>query len=133
MGWKYCIGGKGGFLNTIFKISVIFFTGSSLVISSEAHFFPHVNCHHQISYSKWNFKIKYPPPFQRLVWNVKKADITSISFYFQQHNNEYFRTPNKFEKIKTKLTQKRSIHKSYISNGKITRSYAILKMKYHKS
>ena len=50
----------------------------SLVVSSGAHPSLHANCHHQITYCKLNLKIGYPPPYQHLVWNFKKANITSI-------------------------------------------------------
>ena len=36
------------------------------------------NCHHQIIHSSFNLNISYPPPYQRLVWDYKKADSKSI-------------------------------------------------------
>ena len=50
----------------------------SLVVSSGMHPSLHANCHHEIIYCKLNLKIEYPPRYQRLVWNFKKASITSI-------------------------------------------------------
>ena len=38
----------------------------------------HPNCHHQIIHSSFNLNISYPPPYQRLVWDYKKADSKSI-------------------------------------------------------
>ena len=38
----------------------------------------HPNCHHQIVYSRFNLDIYYPPPYQRLIWDYKKADATKI-------------------------------------------------------
>ena len=35
-------------------------------------------CHHQIIYFKLNLTIKYPFPYQRLVWDYKRADMESI-------------------------------------------------------
>ena len=59
-------------------IDLIFTDQPSLVVSSGAHPSLHANCHHQITYCKLNLKIEYPPPYQHLVWNFKKANITSI-------------------------------------------------------
>ena len=59
-------------------IDLIFTDQPSLVVSSGAHPSLHANCHHQITYCKLNLKIGYPPPYQHLVWNFKKANITSI-------------------------------------------------------
>ena len=55
-------------------IDLIFTDQPNLVIDSGVHPSLHINCHHQIVYSKLNFKIIYPPPYQRLVWNYDKAD-----------------------------------------------------------
>ena len=59
-------------------IELIFTDQPSLVVSSGVHPSLHANCHHQITYCKLNLKIGYPPPYQHLVWNFKKANITSI-------------------------------------------------------
>ena len=56
---------------------IIIIDQPSLVVSSGAHLSLHGNCRHQITYCKLNLKTEYPP-YQRLVWNFKKADITSI-------------------------------------------------------
>ena len=47
---------------------------------SESGVFPslHNNCHHQIIYAKINFKIFYPPPYERQVWHYNRADIEGI-------------------------------------------------------
>ena len=34
----------------------------------------HPNCHHQVSYAKFNLKVHYPPPCERVVWHYKEAD-----------------------------------------------------------
>ena len=38
----------------------------------------HENCHHRITYAKFNLQIIYPPPYQRLVWDYKNANASSI-------------------------------------------------------
>ena len=59
-------------------IDLIFTDQPSLVVSSGVHPSLHANCHHQITYCKLNLKIGYPTPYQRLVWNFNKANITYI-------------------------------------------------------
>ena len=40
----------------------------------------HSNCHHQISFfSKFDLKIHYPPPYERLVWEYDKANKDPIT------------------------------------------------------
>ena len=34
----------------------------------------HSNCHHQISYANFDFKIHYPPPYKRGTWHYQKAN-----------------------------------------------------------
>ena len=38
----------------------------------------HPNCHHQIVHTKFNLNISYPPPYQRPIWDYKKADSEKI-------------------------------------------------------
>ena len=38
----------------------------------------HPNCHHQITYSKFNLKIYYPPPYEREIWHYEKANVDHI-------------------------------------------------------
>ena len=49
-----------------------------LLVDSGVHSSLHPDCHHQIIYSTFNLNICYPPPYQRLVWDYKKADRNSI-------------------------------------------------------
>ena len=37
-----------------------------------------VNCQHQIVHTSFNLDIYYPIPYQRLIWDYKKADSTNI-------------------------------------------------------
>ena len=59
-------------------IDLIFTDQPYLVIDSGVHSSLHENCHHQIIYSKFNLKIEYPPPYQQLIWEYKKAKIENI-------------------------------------------------------
>ena len=59
-------------------IDLIFTNQPGLVINPGTHPPLHANCHHRITYCKLKLKTDYPTPYQRLVWNFKKANITSI-------------------------------------------------------
>ena len=65
-------------LNSSSCADMIFTDQPCLVVNSGMHPSPHANCHHQITYCKLNLMIEYPHPYQRLVWNFKKINITSI-------------------------------------------------------
>ena len=38
----------------------------------------HPKCHYQIIHCKLNLKVVYPPSYQRLVWDFKRANIDAI-------------------------------------------------------
>ena len=59
-------------------INLIFTNQPNLVINSGIKPSLHENCHHQITYAKFNLQIIYPPTYQRLVWDYKNADASSI-------------------------------------------------------
>ena len=52
-------------------IDLIFIDQPNLSVNSGVHASLHPNCHHQIVHS---LSIYYPPPYQRLIWDYKKAD-----------------------------------------------------------
>ena len=49
-----------------------------LVMKSGVHSSLHPYCHHQITYSKFNLKIYYPPPYKREIWHYEKANVDHI-------------------------------------------------------
>ena len=59
-------------------IDLIFTDQPNLSVNCGVHASLHANCHHQIVYSRFNLDIYYPPPYQRLIWDYKKADATKI-------------------------------------------------------
>ena len=59
-------------------IDLIFTDQPHLSVNSGIHTSLHPNYHHQIVESKFDLNIFYPPPYQRLVWDYKKADVSSI-------------------------------------------------------
>ena len=46
----------------------------NLAVDSGAHPSFHVKCHHQILHYKFNLMIVYPPPYECLVWDYKRAN-----------------------------------------------------------
>ena len=54
-------------------IDLIFTDQSNLAIVSGVHRSFHVKCHHQIIRCKFNLMIVYHPPYERLVWDYKRA------------------------------------------------------------
>ena len=47
-------------------------------MESGVHSSLHQNCHHRIVYAKFNLKIYYPPPYERVIWHCPKANIENI-------------------------------------------------------
>ena len=43
------------------------------------HLSLHVKCHHQIIHCKFNLMIMYPPPYEHLVWDYKRANFDTIN------------------------------------------------------
>ena len=67
-------------------IDLIFTDQLNLVINSGVHPSLHSNCHYQITYCKFSLIINYPPPYNRQVWEYKKADTTLIKKALSQAN-----------------------------------------------
>ena len=59
-------------------IDLIFTDQENLSVNSGVHTSLHLNYHHQIIHSSFNLNIYYPPPYQRLIWDYKKADSIKI-------------------------------------------------------
>ena len=60
-------------------IDLIFINQPNLVIDSGIHPSLHQNCHHQVTFCKNNFKIEYPPPYARKVWDYRKVQTDLIN------------------------------------------------------
>ena len=50
----------------------------NLAIESGVHPSLHPNCHHLITYNKFNLKIHYPPPYEREIWHYDQANVDHI-------------------------------------------------------
>ena len=59
-------------------IDLIFTDQPNLSVNSGIHASLQPNCHHQIVQSKFDLNIFYTPPYQRLVWDYKKAVVSNI-------------------------------------------------------
>ena len=59
-------------------IDLIFTNQPNLSVNSGVHASLDPNFHHQIVHSRYNLNINYPPPYQRLIWDYKKADAKII-------------------------------------------------------
>ena len=71
-------------------IDLIFIDQPNLVIDSSVHSSLHANCHHQITCCQLNLKIVFPPPYEHLVWNYKKTDVTAIRKALDLGNWDFF-------------------------------------------
>ena len=59
-------------------IDLILTDQPNLSMNSGVHSLLHPNWHHHIVHSRFNLKFYYPPSYQRLTWDYKKADSTKI-------------------------------------------------------
>ena len=59
-------------------IDLLFTDQPNLAVNSGVHASLHPNCHHQIVHTSLYLDISYPLPYQRLIWDYKKADFEKI-------------------------------------------------------
>ena len=69
-------------------IDLIFINQPNLVINNGVHPSLHQNCYYQIIFAKIDLKVYYPPPYKRLVWDYKKANIDAINLATKSFNWE---------------------------------------------
>ena len=69
-------------------IDLIFTNQPNLVVTCGTHSSLNSKCHHQITHCKLNLIIEYPPPYQQLVWDYKKANIENIKKSLESVNWE---------------------------------------------
>ena len=74
--------------NSNFCIDLIFTDQLNLVVNCGTHSSLNSKCHHQITHCKLNLIIEYPPPYERLVWDYKKANIENIKKSLESVNWE---------------------------------------------
>ena len=72
--------------NSSSYINLIFTDKPNSVVDSGFHSSLYPNCHHQISFSRYNLTVEYPPPYKRPVWDYNKSDTESINQVLMQVN-----------------------------------------------
>ena len=60
-------------------IELIFTNQPNFVIGTRVHPSLHANCHHQITFLKLKLKMKYPPSYERLVWDYKSVGLETLN------------------------------------------------------
>ena len=64
--------------DSLLCIELVFTTQTNLVIECGVYSLLHLNCHHHITFSKFNFEIHFPSPYEREVWHYQKANVDQI-------------------------------------------------------
>ena len=59
-------------------IDLIFTDQLNYIIDCGTHPSLNKNCNHQIIFCKFKLKVKYPSPYQHLIWNFKKSNNDAI-------------------------------------------------------
>ena len=67
-------------------IDLIFASQPNLINEARVHLPLDPNCHHQITYAKFNLQIYYPPQYYREVWHYNAANAELIRREFDQFN-----------------------------------------------
>ena len=69
-------------------------------MESGVHSSLHSNCHHQITYARFNLKIFYPSAYEREIWHYQNANIDLIQQAIRDFNWERaFHRKNINEKV----------------------------------
>ena len=67
-------------------IDLIFTSQPNLVMNSDVNSSLHPNCHHQTIHAKFNLKIFYPAPYERVVWHYQDKNNDLIQRSISQFN-----------------------------------------------
>ena len=102
-------------------IDLIFTDQPSLVVDCGIYPSLPPTCHHQIMYCKLDIKIAYPPPYQRHVWDFKRANIDSIRKAVKMVDWHFmFMNKTVHEQVTAFNTILMNIFSNYIPNKYIT-------------
>ena len=77
-GFQQLISEPTPILNNSFSCIDFIFTDQPNLITDGTYPSLHPNCHHNITFRKVSLRTTYPPPYRKLVWNFKRANILSI-------------------------------------------------------
>ena len=95
-------------------IDLIFISQPNLVMESGVHSSLHPNCHHLITYAKFNLKIYYPPPYEREIWHYEKANVDHI----RRSINEF-----SWERCFANISENNKVHMFNKTTKKIMSNY----------
>ena len=102
-------------------IDLIFTDRPNLAVNSGVHASLHPNCHHQVVHTSFNLNISYPPPYQRLIWDYKKADPVKIRKALDLINWErLFNKKNINEQVSILNETILNVFSNYVPNKYIT-------------
>ena len=102
-------------------IDLVFTVQPNLSVNSGVHASLHPNCHHQIVHSSFNLNIYYPTPYQRLIWDYKKADANIIRKVLDSVNWErLFDSKNINEQVIALNETILNVFRNYVPNKYIT-------------
>ena len=107
--------------NSTSCIDLIFTNHPDLVINSGIHSSIHPNCHHQIIFAEVDFKIFFPPPYERHIWHYKRADYDSIRRCLNNFDwNRAFLNKDIDHQVETFNTVILNVMSNYVPNEVIT-------------
>ena len=102
-------------------IDLILTDQPNLSINCGVHSSLHPNCHHHIVHSRFNLNIYYSPPYQRLIWDYKKADSTKIRKALHTVNWErLFDKKDLYAQVITLNETILNVFRNYVPNKYIT-------------
>ena len=83
-------------------VDLVFTDQPNLVLESGTRNSLDPYCHHQITYSRFNFKIPPPPPFERKIWLYDRANVNLIrrcisNFPWERHLSSNLDTNRKIK------------------------------------
>ena len=102
-------------------IDLLFTNQPNLIIESGVHPTLHKKCHHQIIHARLSLKIDFPPPYERLMWDYKKADVAAINNVIENFDwDDIFQNKNINEQVKTFNEILLNIFSNFIPNKIVT-------------
>ena len=102
-------------------IDLLFTNQPNMITKSGTYSSLHPNCHHQIIYANINFKVFFPPPYERKVWHYTRCDIEGIRKSLDSIGwNRAFRNLNIHQQVELFNNYLMNIFENYIPNEIIT-------------
>ena len=102
-------------------IDLIFTNQPNLSVNSGVNSSLHPNCHHQIVHTSFYLDIYYPPPYQRLIWEYKKANSTNVRKALDSVNWERLFDKKDFNSQVVTLNETiLNVFRNYVPNKYIT-------------